>query len=105
MYAVDAKWSVPGSHDEWMAGLEANVIPFIKTLPGFVSARFTRNLSEACSHSYLVFATKADASRFIEVTYSGPERTKARDDAGVRLIGDMAMHEVLVEVTAVAAGA
>ncbi|WP_211879097.1 hypothetical protein [Pseudarthrobacter albicanus] len=104
MYAVDAMWSVPGGQAEWMAGLEASVIPFITTLPGFVSARFTRNLSEQCNHSSLVFETKENAERFIEVSYPAPERTEARDDAGVKLLGKMAIHEVLVEVTAVTSG-
>ena len=67
-------------------------------MPRFVSARFARNLSEPSNNSYLVFESREEAERFISVSCPSPERSQARDNAGVSLIGPMTLHEVLVDV-------
>ncbi|WP_157001931.1 antibiotic biosynthesis monooxygenase family protein [Agromyces laixinhei] len=101
MFAVIGKWDVPGSREDAIEGLTSNVIPFIRTLPGFVSARFARAVDSGSYYSYLVFDDRPSAERF--VTVSAPSRRPAQAEAGVERVAEFVVVEVLADVDADAA--
>ena len=96
MYAVIGKWEVPGSRQDHVDGLTSNVIPFIRTLPGFVSARFAHEVDGDASYSYLVFADRDSAERFVAV--SEPSRRPVQAAAGVERKSEFVIVDVLADV-------
>ena len=98
MYAVIGTWDVPGSRQDHIDGLTSNVIPFIRTLPGFVSARFARAVDGGSNYSYLVFTDRESAERFVSV--SAPSRERVQAEAGVARKADFVVVDVLADVPA-----
>jgi hypothetical protein len=98
MYAVIGTWDVPGSRQDHIDGLTSNVIPFIRTLPGFVSARFAREVDGGSNYSYLVFTDRDSAERF--VTLSAPSRAQVQAEAGVARKAEFVIVDVLADVAA-----
>lgn len=98
MYAVIGTWDVPGSRQDHLDGLTSNVIPFIRTLPGFVSARFAHEVDGDASYSYLVFTDRESAERFVSV--SAPSRRQVQAEAGVVRKSEFVIVDVLTEVDA-----
>jgi len=98
MYAVIGTWDVPGSRQDHLDGLTSNVIPFIRTLPGFVSARFAHEVDGDASYSYLVFTDRESAERFVSV--SAPSRRQVQAEAGVVRKSEFVVVDVLTEVEA-----
>ena len=98
MYAVIGRWDVPGSRQDHLDGLTSNVIPFIRALPGFVSARFAHEVEGDASYSYLVFADRESAERF--VTVSAPSRRQVQAEAGVARKSEFVIVDVLADVEA-----
>lgn len=97
MHAVMATWAVPpGTREEMVESLNINVIPFIKTLPGFISARFAYDPAGGFNHTYLVFADEECARRFVTVT--AEQRLQVQRDAGVSRTSEFIVVDVLAQV-------
>ncbi|MGP6173290.1 hypothetical protein [Corynebacterium sp. A21] len=96
MYAVAATWNIANESDNWLAGFEEQVVPFLQTLPGFVGARATRDHDAAVNHTLTIFTDRADAEHLVALD-SAPDRQAQWAAAGVTLVGDLAIVEVLYE--------
>jgi len=73
--------------------LQERIIPMVKGMPGFITGSWSLDRSVYHTHSYIVFATEADASRlaaFIKDEASRP------NPFGVKLLSSM-VTEVLGE--------
>ncbi|MDP5228218.1 MULTISPECIES: hypothetical protein [Arthrobacter] len=103
MYAVMGTWKVPGSREEMIDGLESSVIPFIKTLPGFLSASFSYDEERGTNHSLLMFSNRESAQRFVDVSYE--QRREVQQEAGVERMGEFVVVDVLKMVEAAGAPA
>lgn len=99
MYAVAAAWNVSSEPGTWLAGFEEQVVPFLRSLPGFVGVRVTRDHDAAVNHSLTIFTDRDDAEHLVALD-STPERQAQRAAADVMLVGAMTAVEVLAEIDA-----
>jgi antibiotic biosynthesis monooxygenase (ABM) superfamily enzyme len=99
MHAVAASWKITNESADYLRGFEEQVMPFLRTLPGFVAARVTRDHEAAVNHTLTLFTERAEAENLVEID-STPERKEQWDAAGVELVGEMSVVEVLAEFDA-----
>ncbi len=96
MYAVAATWSIANESGNWLAGFEEQVVPFLRTLPGFVGVRATRDHDAAVNHTLTIFTDRAEAEGLVSLD-STPERQAQWAAAGVTLVGALTIVEILYE--------
>lgn len=82
MHAVAATWNIAKESDNWLAGFEEQVVPFLQTLPGFVGVRATRDHDAAVNHTLRISTARADAEHLV-VLDSTPDRQAQWTVAGV----------------------
>jgi hypothetical protein len=93
MYAVLGIWSVPGTRAQRVESLDIHVIPFVRTLPGFIDARYGFDVVTDRGYTYLTFETEADARRFIDVT--AVERRPLQQEHDVQLDQEFVLLDVI----------
>lgn len=81
MYAVVGKWVMdPTQREHQDRILHEEIVPMVKSAPGFVSAHWTRAVDGGEHVSFVVFESRAAAEGFAQVVRSDPH---GREEHGV----------------------
>lgn len=96
MYAVIGVWTAdPANATEQEEGLHSEVIPLVKSLPGFVKALWTGGDDSGRSHTNLIFETEAHARDFVALMRK--ERVSKAEEVGITLVGELAVAPIVAE--------
>lgn len=97
MYAVVGVWTTAESQrDEQDRGLHDEVIPLVKSHPGFVAGYWMRDPETGKGHTTIVLDSKASAEAFMAVVAG-----RAQEQAQAGITNDLlAVTEVLAEARA-----
>lgn len=96
MHAVLGVWTAdPARYDEQYAGLQSEVIPIVRDLPGFVQGLWMGDDGAGRSYTNLIFDTEQHARDFTD--FMATERQGAADGVGITLLEDFAVVPVIAE--------
>ena len=96
MYAVIGVWVAdPAQAEQQDEGLRSEVVPLVRSLPGFVRGLWTDEDDSGRSHTNLVFDSEEHARDF--VAFMRSERVARAEEVGITLVGDFAIAPVVAE--------
>lgn len=96
MYAVLGVWAVdPARYGEQHAGLQNEVIPLVRDLPGFVQGLWMGDDEAGRSHTNLIFDTEQHALGFTD--FMATERQGSANDVGIAQLEDFVVVPVIAE--------